>query len=80
MSLKTELHCHNIFSNFNEDPGDTPYDCGVTISEQLEQSYKLGLDVLFVTNHNTLNGYKEICEYKKITKNIKIFKYIQLKK
>lgn len=76
MSLKTELHCHNIFSNFNVDEGDTPYDCGVTVQEQLEQSFTLGLDVLFVTNHNTLKGYKEICEYKnnhEKYKNIQVY-------
>jgi len=63
--LKTELHCHNKFSNFHIYGFDTPYDCNIEIQEQLEQSNKLGLDVLFVTNHNTLDGYDQLLKYKK---------------
>ena len=63
--LKSELHCHNNYSNFNVGDFDAPYDCNITIKEQLEQSCRLGLDVLFVTNHNTLDGYKQMLEYKK---------------
>ncbi|MFB5597663.1 MAG: PHP-associated domain-containing protein [Nitrosopumilaceae archaeon] len=62
--LKTELHCHNEFSNFNVGELDAPYDCNITIRDQLEQSHKLGLDVLFVTNHNTLDGYQQLLDYK----------------
>jgi len=62
--LKAELHCHNSFSNFHVGVGEAPYDCDITIPEQLERSHALGLDVLFVTNHNTLNGYGQILEYK----------------
>ena len=62
--LKTELHCHNEFSNFNVGALDAPYDCNITIRDQLEQSHKLGLDVLFVTNHNTLDGYQQLLDYK----------------
>ena len=62
--LKTELHCHNNFSNFHVGEDEAPYDCDITISEQLERSYALGLEALFVTNHNTLNGYRQILEYK----------------
>lgn len=61
--LKTELHCHNQFSNFQLGLNETPYDCGITIAEQLEQAYKLGLDAMFVTNHNTLEGYSALLEY-----------------
>jgi predicted metal-dependent phosphoesterase TrpH len=64
--LKSELHCHNNHSNFNVGDYDAPYDCNITLQEQLEQSYRLGLDVLFVTNHNTLEGYKQMLEYKKV--------------
>ena len=63
--LTTELHCHNKFSNFHADNFDTPYDCNIEIQEQLEQSHKLGLDALFVTNHNTLDGYAQLLEYQK---------------
>ena len=66
MPLKAELHCHNIFSNGNVGALEPIHDCNVTISKQLEQAHVAGLDVLFVTNHNTIDGYKQILEYKKI--------------
>jgi len=43
---------------------ETPYDCNVSIRDQLERSLQLGLDSIFVTNHNTLDGYKQLLEYK----------------
>jgi predicted metal-dependent phosphoesterase TrpH len=64
-SLKSELHCHNIFSNGNVGSLEPTHDCNVTIPNQLEQAYKIGLDVLFVTNHNTMSGYKQMLEYKR---------------
>jgi len=69
-SLKTELHCHNIFSNGNVGTLEPIYDCNVTISKQLEQAHLAGLDVLFVTNHNTIDGYRQMLEYKKIIKSL----------
>ena len=74
--LRTELHCHNEFSNFHVGELDAPYDCNITVQEQLEQSYKLGLDSLFITNHNTLDGYKELLDYQnnhEKYKRIKVF-------
>ena len=65
MPLRTELHCHNIFSNGNVGSLEPIHDCNVTISKQLEQAHVAGLDVLFVTNHNTIDGYKQMLEYKK---------------
>ena len=65
MPLKAELHCHNVFSNGNVGALEPIYDCNVTISKQLEQAHAVGLDVLFVTNHNTIDGYKQMLEYKK---------------
>ena len=65
MPLKAELHCHNVCSNGNVGALEPIYDCNVTISKQLEQAYVAGLDVLFVTNHNTIDGYKQMLEYKK---------------
>jgi predicted metal-dependent phosphoesterase TrpH len=44
---------------------EAPYDCNVSIREQLERSYNLGLDAIFVTNHNTLDGYEQLLHYKK---------------
>lgn len=64
MTVKAELHCHNSFSNFHVGHEEPPYDCNVSIREQLERSYELGLDAIFVTNHNTLDGYKQLLEYK----------------
>ena len=62
--LTTDLHCHNEFSNFQLGLKETPYDCGISIQEQLAQAYKVGLDAFFITNHNTLDGYKSLLEYK----------------
>ena len=65
MPLKTELHCHNVFSNGHVGALEPIHDCNVTIPMQLEQAHLAGLDVLFVTNHNTIDGYKQMLEYKK---------------
>ena len=64
-SLKAELHCHNIFSNGHVGSLEPIHDCSVTIPQQLEQAYLAGLDVLFVTNHNTSDGFRQMLEYKK---------------
>ncbi len=76
MSISTELHCHNTFSNFHVGDEEPPYDCSISIRDQLERSYDLGLDAIFVTNHNTLDGYRQLLEYKnnhEKFKNIDIF-------
>ena len=76
MSIKTELHCHNSFSNFHLGDKEPPYDCDISIRDQLEQSFELGLDAIFVTNHNTLDGYNQLLEYKNDHvkfKNIDVF-------
>ena len=64
MPIKTELHCHNSFSNFHVGTEEPPYDCNISIRDQLERSYALGLDAIFVTNHNTLDGYVQLLKYK----------------
>lgn len=64
MPIKAELHCHNSFSNFHVGDDEPPYDCNVLIRDQLQRSYDLGLDAIFVTNHNTLDGYGQLLEYK----------------
>ncbi|MDE1764903.1 MAG: PHP domain-containing protein [Thaumarchaeota archaeon] len=58
------MHCHNEFSNFQLGIKETPYDCGITVQEQLEQAYKMNLDAFFITNHNTINGYTHLLRYK----------------
>ena len=65
MPLKVELHCHNSFSNFNLGADEPPYDCDVSLRDQLERAHALGLDAIFVTNHNTLDGYEQMLRYKK---------------
>ncbi len=60
--LKIELHCHNEFSNFQLGPKETPYDCGVTVVQQLDKAHEANLDAFFITNHNTLNGYSSLLE------------------
>ncbi len=62
--LRTELHCHNIFSNGHVGELEPPCDYNVTINEQLKKSLHSKLDVLFVTNHNTLDGFKQMVDYK----------------
>lgn len=62
--INTELHCHNTFSNFHVGAEEPPYDCNITIQEQLERARTLGLHALYVTNHNTLNGYQQMLQYK----------------
>ncbi len=65
MIIKTELHCHNSFSNFHVGDKEAPYDCNVSIRDQLDRSYNLELDAIFVTNHNSLDGYSQLLQYKK---------------
>ena len=60
LPIRAELHCHNTFSNFNVGDLDAPYDCGVTIAEQAEQARLRGIGALFVTNHNTMDGYDQL--------------------
>ena len=74
--LKVEIHCHNQYSNSHLGDLEPYHDCNVTVPQQIEQCYKLGLDVLFVTNHNTLDGYFESIEYRENhehLKNLKIY-------
>jgi len=76
LEIKAELHSHNQFSNFHLGNDETPYDCNVTIREQLERANDLGLQALFVTNHNTLDGYSNLLQYKNDHykfKNIQIY-------
>ena len=60
--LRAELHCHNSFSNFHVGDREPPYDCSVGVREQLEAARAAGIDAVFVTNHNTLDGYSQMLE------------------
>ncbi len=76
MPIRAELHCHNSFSNFHLGRDEPAYDCDVSIRDQLERARILGLDAVFVTNHNTLDGYRQLLEYKNSHekfKNIDVF-------
>ena len=44
---------------------ETPYDSNVHIHDQLERALNLGINSLFVTNHNTMNGYKQLQSYQR---------------
>ncbi len=59
-----ELHCHNVFSNNMNSSPRIPFDCGVDVEDQLLLAYEKKIDVIFITNHNTLNGYKQMLEYR----------------
>ena len=63
MTIKAELHCHNVFSNFHVGEKEPPYDCNVSIRDQLERALDLGINSLFVTNHNTMDGYEQLKNY-----------------
>jgi predicted metal-dependent phosphoesterase TrpH len=74
--LKVETHCHNVFSNHNNYLSRIPFDCGVTIEEQMENAHLQKVDVMFVTNHNTIDGYSQILEFKQNHvkyKNIEVY-------
>ncbi|HKU50736.1 MAG TPA: PHP-associated domain-containing protein [Nitrososphaera sp.] len=62
--LNAELHCHNLFSNYQNSSVRIPFDCGIMIEDQLNAALQKGIEVLFVTNHNTLDGYAQILDYK----------------
>ena len=62
--LRGELHCHNLFSNYQNSSVRLPFDCGIRIEDQLNAALLNHIDVLFVTNHNTLDGYRQLLEYK----------------
>ena len=79
--LRTELHCHNVYSNGHVGDLEPPFDSNVTINEQLEKSLESKLDILFVTNHNTLDGFKQITEYKNNHKkfsNLEIYPAVEI--
>lgn len=53
-----------MFSNFHNGSTLVPFDCGISFTEQLERARNNGIDALFVTNHNTTDGYRQILEFK----------------
>ena len=63
LTIKAELHCHNIFSNFHVGDKEPPYDCNISIRDQLQRALDSGINSLFVTNHNTLDGYAQLRNY-----------------
>lgn len=61
--LNAELHCHNTFSNHQNGSVRMPFDCGVEMAQQLQKALEKKVDVLFITNHNTLEGYRQVLDY-----------------
>jgi hypothetical protein len=53
-----------MYSNGHVGEIESPFDSNVTIEKQLEQAYLSSLDILFVTNHNTLDGFEQLINYK----------------
>jgi predicted metal-dependent phosphoesterase TrpH len=41
-----------------------PFDCGTSFTDQLQKAHANGINALFVTNHNTTDGYHQILEFK----------------
>ena len=79
--LRAELHCHNVYSNGHVGDLEPPFDSNVTLNEQLENSLKSKLDILFVTNHNTLDGFKQITDYKHAHEkfsNLKVYPAVEV--
>ncbi len=79
--LRTELHCHNVFSNGHVGDLEPPFDCNVSVNEQLQKSLDSKLDVLFVTNHNTLDGFEQLTNYKNNHEkfsNIKVYPAVEI--
>ena len=79
--LRTELHCHNVFSNGHVGDLEPPFDCNVTVNEQLQKALDSKLDVLFVTNHNTLDGFKQMTDYKNSHEkfsNVKVYPAVEI--
>ena len=72
--LNVELHCHNTFSNYRTGSTRIPFDSGVSMEDQLQTALEKGIDVLFVTNHNTLDGYLQILEYQQNHEKFKSIK------
>ena len=53
-----------MYSNFHNGSDRVPFDCGVSFAEQLDRACGHGINALFVTNHNTMDGYRQIIEFK----------------
>lgn len=58
------MHSHNLFSNYNNGSSRVPFDCGVSFAEQLERAYTNKIQALFITNHNTIEGYNQVIDYR----------------
>src|SRR5437879_2600739 len=65
-----------FYSNYKNQSYRMPFDSGVSIGQMLDSAQKEKIDVLFVTSHDTLNGYNEILDYQQNHRkyyNIKIY-------
>lgn len=63
--LRMELHCHNKYSNYRLKDSRFGLDCGTDIPSQLYAAKSAGLSGFILTNHNTLDGYKQLIDYQK---------------
>ena len=75
-----ELHCHTIYSNYNNS-GWFPMDCSITPRQLLDALYAKGIDAVFITDHNTLEGVKQTIAEAKVHekfKNIRVYPGIEI--
>ncbi len=63
-AMRGELHCHNCYSNGRDSP-ILPLESPIRPLDQLKFARKNNLDFLFVTNHNTTNGYSQLIACRK---------------
>ena len=79
--LRTELHCHNIYSNGHVGDLEPPFDSNVTINEQLEkikaQLGELNNDFSIQVNQDNLTM---LTTYDVIQKNVVLLKVDMLQK
>lgn len=54
-----------MFSNYHVGDREPPHDCNISIRDQLQAALDLGINSLFVTNHNTMDGYEQLQQYRR---------------
>lgn len=74
--IKAQLHAHTSDSNGpNADSRRLLNDSPLPRNDLVDTAYRNGIQALFVTNHNTLDGYREMVDYarSKYDDRIKIY-------
>lgn len=76
LRIEGDIHSHNVFSNYNGSPR-LDLDSPMEPSDWLAAAYNAGMDYVFLSNHNTPNGYRQILDYQKCHENPK-FKRVKV--